>query len=629
MATPNATELGMLQGKVTRNLTILTRRIAEQDQQEVTNQVKTVKECFKTFEKYHEKYHETLKKDESALAESLIYFEEIEKEYIDALFDASSFLASLKYEASAGASVSIQEKMIQMLDNQMNLPHFVLDVFTGDDVLEYPGWIASFDDNVDCKCLSNSVKMSRLMQFTGGKAKNSIKHCQTDNVNGYRNAREILRKRFGAPHLIMFRTQENLKTGPKIVSGEDLQQFSNDLDMAYSTVKKLNLDAELNTQSAIKEILNRCPGHLQNKYRSYSTDFIDKNSKYPGFKEFADFIRKWSRKMSDPVWSTSSFSETIPVGSTSCIFGSDPALPTDYYSASNYNASIPSLECHMCGDSHLMYQCASFRKLLPLERCNIVKNRGLCELCFSANHSTDECIREFRCTSPLASGLICNEKHSRLLHCNKTESVDNSFDNVASGSVFLIQGLKEVPLSSNESLDFDINPGVISPCSFASMNNPTNQTELADCCINALHNTNAFFEKRDDQSDNLFDAGIVYCNQLQESSTSDKYDRKCYAQTDSAAEIHFVRPVITACVSIFEIVVFMHFFSLIFSFVKSCLLGFCFIMFLYAHGNRCENAEYVMTESTHSKIVYLVKFDNNMLSFEWRCSVTLNLDFVT
>ena len=441
---PTSTERSNLERKVSRQLKLLQRRIAEADTKEVQKQVDIVKSHFEVFEKYHEKYHATLE-DSTEMSKSEQYFCEVEQLYIDVLNEVKDFMLDAKqYDG-----VCVQQKMIQMLDNQINLPHLVLDVFNGDDVLEFPGWLSSFDESIDSKDIPDHTKLSLMLQFTGSKAKGSIKHCQTDKKSGYKNARKILSQRFGAPHLIAFKTKENLRNGPKISSGEDLLQFSNDLDMAYSTVKNLNLDGEMNTQSSIKEILCRCPKYLQAKYNNYSTDYVAEKSKYPGFKEFTDFIRKWAKKQTDPVWSTLEpfeASETTPVGSASCIYGSGLLTKNDEPKHEIGPEFRPQKQCHLCGELHLLYQCCSFRTLSPTDRCKLVTDMNLCNLCFSANHSTDDCVHEFRCTVLMKDGSVCGRKHSRLLHSCKTSSDDLESPYVPSGSTLFIQKIdNQVP----------------------------------------------------------------------------------------------------------------------------------------------------------------------------------------
>lgn len=60
----------------------------------------------------------------------------------------------------------------------------------------------SFDSNVDCVCDDGNLKLTRLMQYTAGLAKDAIRGCSLiGGDKGYQQARSILETRFGNPHL--------------------------------------------------------------------------------------------------------------------------------------------------------------------------------------------------------------------------------------------------------------------------------------------------------------------------------------------------------------------------------------------------------------------------------------------
>ena len=286
MTTLNAQERGTLRSKVTKAIKLLTRRIAENTRINIESQVDVVKHCFSEFEKYHILYHETLQ-DDSQIEASEDYFDEIESSYIKALTEAYASLEVSKAQSSA----SVQEKTLEFLDNATNLAHLTLSNFDGSDYLEYLPWITVFDDNVHSKNIPDSVKLARLLQYTSGTAHRQIRHCPLDKSNGYVNAREILKTTYGSPHTILFKTMEHLKEGPPVVTGQDIVQLGNDLQMALNTINDLKLMSEVDNQLAIKDILKRCPQRLQDKYYDHSTDYFYDHKTYPSFKDFVKFIK--------------------------------------------------------------------------------------------------------------------------------------------------------------------------------------------------------------------------------------------------------------------------------------------------------------------------------------------------
>ena len=60
-----------------------------------------------------------------------------------------------------------------------------------------------FDQNVDKVKSDSDNKLTTLIQYTTGEAKEAIRgYLLIAGDEGYKNAREILQKRFGNPHLV-------------------------------------------------------------------------------------------------------------------------------------------------------------------------------------------------------------------------------------------------------------------------------------------------------------------------------------------------------------------------------------------------------------------------------------------
>ena len=387
---------------ITRDIKLLKRRVCEQERTAVEKQIQNLKVSFESFEKQYDSYHQTLS-DKSDIDNSLEDFDEIETMYMSTLIIANSYLNEVKQ----CVSLNIHEKILQLLDNQTNLAHLTLSVFDGSDVLEFMPWITIFDETVDSKNIPKPVKLARLLQYTRGTAHRQIRHCPLDKVNGYDNARKILCDTYGAPHLILHKTVENLKCGPPVSTGMELTQLGNDLQMALHTVIGLELLTEIDNQLVIRDILNRCPKYLQTKYRDYATEFKIHHSSYPSFKDFTAFVQKWAVKQSDPIWSTV------------CEYNLDYTdYSTNHFSSTAVPDTIiePALRCVMCDESHLLYQCPRFKSLEVADRLRFVEDKELCLLCFSFDHVVEQCRSKYRCTGMNLDGGICNAKHSRSIH---------------------------------------------------------------------------------------------------------------------------------------------------------------------------------------------------------------------
>ena len=418
---PTSQERGTLKTKVTRDIKLLRRRIAEKEKDKVESQIGALKVAFQSFESYHVIYHATLT-DESTIDKDNEYFDEIETNYMNVLDEAHEYLDNVK----ASIQVNVQEKTLELLDNQSNLAHLTLSTFDGSDVLDYLPWITVFDETVDSKNIPKPVKLARMLQYTGGIAHRQIRHCPLDKINGYDNARKILSDMYGAPHIILHKTMESLKGGPLVVSGQDLTQLGNDLQMALNTVTDLKLLSEIDNQLVIRDILKRCPQYLLTKYCNYSTDFKFEKSKYPGFKEFVTFIQKWAIKQSDPIWSheSESYSAKSGMGSVNSLTGSAPVRQT-----------FNSRECNLCSQNHLLFKCPQFEAMSESKRFEFIVQKRLCFICFGRGHSSRECRKLYRCTARINENTMCNRRHSKSIHCDKILGIANP----GSGNASLVQ----------------------------------------------------------------------------------------------------------------------------------------------------------------------------------------------
>ena len=164
--------------------------IAEQDRDGVKSQLDKLKVLFTIFERAHDSYHQTLA-DEEDIDNSAEYFSPAERNYIVAVSDAHKFLSPTSLVSTEPVYNG------QMFDDLLSLPKLTIDTFTGDP-LAYREFMAIFDEVVDSRPVDNHMKLTRLLQFTSGEAKTSIRHCALiGGSRGYEQARCILSSRFG------------------------------------------------------------------------------------------------------------------------------------------------------------------------------------------------------------------------------------------------------------------------------------------------------------------------------------------------------------------------------------------------------------------------------------------------
>ena len=78
-----------------------------------------------------------------------------------------------------------------------------IDIFSGDP-LEYHYFMEVFKGVVEKKIENPRERLTRLIKYTTGEAKDLIKHCmQQPSAEGYENAMELLESRCGDPLKIL------------------------------------------------------------------------------------------------------------------------------------------------------------------------------------------------------------------------------------------------------------------------------------------------------------------------------------------------------------------------------------------------------------------------------------------
>ena len=140
----------------------------------------------------------------------------------------------------------------------LNAPKLEIEHFTGD-LLDHSVFISMFNESVGKMNLSAESKLTRLIQSTSGEAKMATKNCALlGGQVGYDQALALLKKRFGNSNLIA-RSVIDYLISSKNVSRKDLAQLADCISIAHTTLKKLSMLLEIDTQGSILSILQRCP----------------------------------------------------------------------------------------------------------------------------------------------------------------------------------------------------------------------------------------------------------------------------------------------------------------------------------------------------------------------------------
>ena len=200
---------GQKKGIVTKAIGAVYRYMAEEDNEEVISRLRKLKDSFDIFEKAHDSYHNMLDNpDEVELSDT--YFITAQDEYTKVLVKSNAWLKQREFpteQSSKSSDHDINTNLVSVL----SLPKVEIESFDGDP-LKYHKFIALFEESVEKLVKDDKVRLTRLLQYTTGSAKQAIQGCiLIDGDSGYKQARDILCQRFGNKHLVVNRILNSLR----------------------------------------------------------------------------------------------------------------------------------------------------------------------------------------------------------------------------------------------------------------------------------------------------------------------------------------------------------------------------------------------------------------------------------
>ena len=238
--------------------------------------------------------------DESDIETSAEYFNSAEGTYIEEISNAHKWLSPIVVPIHTSHESVFNSQMLDML----SMPKLTIDVFTGDP-LTYKEFMTIFDEIVDSKPVDSHMKLTRLLQFTSGKAKDSIRHCALiGGSRGYEHARRTLSSRFGNEYVISYNIIDTLKNGKAVSTAIEQQQLADDLAVAIETLSELNMSSEIENQRCIIpiDIVQRCTTSVQYRWRNVALEQKQHIGTYPTLSDFATFMRRVAADGMDPLY---------------------------------------------------------------------------------------------------------------------------------------------------------------------------------------------------------------------------------------------------------------------------------------------------------------------------------------
>lgn len=326
--------------------------------------------------------------------------------------------ASLRDSAIIDVLLKSQEQQSRMIA-ALQMPKVELQVFDGNP-LHYWNFIRLFQSSVECYAEDNG-KLTRLMQYTTGKAKSAIQCCSIMTPSdGYHKAMKILKERFGNNDAISQAWVSKVMDGP-VLKGNDcigLRDLADDMQNCYCVLRSIDMLNEVDHQGGLLKIMHRLPGHLQNRWRKAVSDLRKNVDRAPKFADLMKFVLESAEEANDPVYGVNkhtSFNEEVK-NSKHAASKSDhnkrpqsTALATHTEQYQNRTADSRVVACFVCNGEHEPSECDKFKKMSLDERYKVVQENRRCRNCFQQGHRAKYCQSHQVCSK-------CNKWHHVLLH---------------------------------------------------------------------------------------------------------------------------------------------------------------------------------------------------------------------
>lgn len=305
---------------------------------------------------------------------------------------------------SKSSKIDVAQAMMQMI-NINSAPVSDIDVFGGNP-LDYDYFRATFADVVESKIKDQRGKLTRLIKYTTGEAKDLIKEfIHEDAETCFDMAINALNKEYGDSQRLTAAYLKELRQWPVIKSYDakgyrTMHRFL----LKCKIVKKRGKLSTLDSAETIRLILSKFSNQTQEVWNKLANRMRQNKDRDADFDDLVVFIENQTSLINNPYYSRDAFNEnkdrriaTVSTFSTKC---DNETHPEDL------------LQCPYCEENHQLENCATIEEKNIDERLDIIRRKKLCFGCFkpmNKSHYARICRSKLICS-------LCNERHPTLLH---------------------------------------------------------------------------------------------------------------------------------------------------------------------------------------------------------------------
>eukprot|EP00112_Aurelia_sp_Birch-Aquarium-sp1_P014426 Seg3112.1 transcript_id=Seg3112.1/GoldUCD/mRNA.D3Y31 product="hypothetical protein" protein_id=Seg3112.1/GoldUCD/D3Y31 len=347
-------------------------------------------------------------------------------------------------EDTVSTDESTLHAALYALFNQQNAPNVDIDVFCGDP-MEYQYFMATFREVVEKKIEDPMGRLTRLIKYTSGEAKELIRHCiQLPPSICYKEAKALLTKEYGDSYRISAAYMQELRRWPQIKYADALafRTFYRFLVKCQSSMKSGPNLQVLNTPEILQVLQSKLPGNLQERWNRKAFGIKRDELRAAVFSDFVSLIEEEMRLVNDPLYSRGALSEVqspfkdrfrreMPKDTKMSVYS------TEMSSAETNRVYESKSSCPSCEGLHDLDRCSDYLKLDVKERSKFLYVKRLCYACnkpTSPTHVSKSCNQRRTCN-------ICAVSHPTGLHgfkfAKRSESNETKRDDVVCNLTFL------------------------------------------------------------------------------------------------------------------------------------------------------------------------------------------------
>ena len=309
-------------------------------------------------------------------------------------------------------SDKVSDMLYQLLKAQ-SAPEVDVEAFDGNP-LNFTFFMMMFKEVVETKIDDQKGRLTRLLKYTTGEARETIKHCIQYKENGYDKAVKLLHKRYGDPHLILATYRKQIRDWPtiKFSDGKSFREFLNFIVKCESFIcDDWNI---LDSPETICMLISKLPVPLVDRWNRKVMSFRQIQRKEPKLAELIKFVEQETLLVNDPLYSRdavkqNSYKDKPPDKKQR----NYKTLATRMEKEGSKQPVTKLQDCIYCGKGmHDFDDCIEFTKIPVEERSKFIGQRRLCYGCYSPisfTHNAKTCTNRRICK-------VCTKKHPTSLH---------------------------------------------------------------------------------------------------------------------------------------------------------------------------------------------------------------------